>query len=117
MHAAWRDDGPDNRPMTITGSTGRRALRGAQLVIGLTLLLGEATALRGQGLTDYTPNTRPAWTMDRWHPAMILAHRFELIEGGDELISIPTMTFALGLSSRVALGFDFTSNSEVTPES
>ncbi|HUR92546.1 MAG TPA: cupredoxin family copper-binding protein [Gemmatimonadaceae bacterium] len=90
---------------------------GARLAAAVTLLLGATPPLSAQRLIDYTPNTRPAWSMDRWQPAMILAHRFELVEGGDELISIPTMTFGLGLSSRVALGFDFTSNSEVTAAS
>ena len=51
--------------------------------------------------------------MDRWQPAMVLSHRFELVSGGDELLNLPTMTFETAVSQRIALGLDFTSNSEV----
>lgn len=103
--------------MTAIRSAGRRAVRGAQVALIVSLLTGAPHSLAGQRLLDYTPNTRAAWTMDKWQPAMILSHRFELVEGGDELISIPTMTFGTAVGRRLALGLDFTSNSEVTPES
>jgi len=85
----------------------------------MLVVLGTTTPLplAGQRLIDYTPNTRAAWTLDRWQPAMILSHRFELVEGGDELISIPTLTFGATAGKRIALGLDFTSNSEVSAES
>ncbi|MEX1187382.1 MAG: cupredoxin family copper-binding protein [Gemmatimonadaceae bacterium] len=102
--------------MTEIHSGGRRAARGVR-VAALALLAAAPASLAGQRLIDYTPNTRPAWTLDRWQPALILSHRFELVEGGDELISIPTMTFGTALGSRLALGLDYTSNSEVSAES
>lgn len=101
--------------MTGIHSSGRRAARGVR-VAALALLAAAPASLAGQRLIDYTPNTRPAWTLDRWQPAMILSHRLELVEGGDELISIPTVTFGTALGSRVALGLDYTSNSEVNAE-
>ncbi|MCR4340371.1 MAG: cupredoxin family copper-binding protein [Gemmatimonadaceae bacterium] len=102
--------------MTEIHSGGRRALRGVRLA-ALALLAAAPASLAGQRLIDYTPNTRPAWTLDRWQPAMVLSHRFELVEGGDELISIPTITFGTAVGSRLALGLDYTSNSEVSAES
>lgn len=92
-------------------------MRGAHAAAALSAIALAPASLGAQRLLDYTPNTRAAWTMDRWQPAMILSHRFELIEGGDELISVPTMTFGTAVGSRVAFGFDFTSNSELSPAS
>lgn len=103
--------------MTENATGGRRALRVARISAAVALIAAAPETLRAQRLIDFTPNTRAAWTMDRWQPAMILAHRFELVEGGDELISIPTMTFGMAIGRRIALGLDFTSNSEVSEES
>src|SRR5688500_8348746 len=94
---------------------GRRALRGVRIA-ALALTAAAPGSVAAQRLVDYTPNTRAAWTMDRWQPAMILSHRFEIIEGGDELVSIPTITVGTGIGRRIALGLDYTSNSEVTVE-
>jgi plastocyanin len=102
--------------MTDDRSGGRRASRGVR-ILALALVAAAPASLAAQRLIDFTPNTRPAWTMDRWQPAMILSHRFELVEGGDELISIPTITVGTALGSRLALGLDYTSNSEVSVES
>ncbi len=102
--------------MTDFHASGRRASRGAR-VVALALLAGTPVSLAGQRLIDYTPNTRPAWTLDRWQPAMILSHRFELVEGGDELISVPTLTFGTAAGRRFAFGLDYTSNSEVSSRS
>ncbi|MGK2935393.1 MAG: cupredoxin domain-containing protein [Gemmatimonadaceae bacterium] len=102
--------------MTGNFMGGRRAVRGVR-ILALALLAAAPASLAGQRLIDYTPNTRAAWTIGKWQPAMILSHRFELVEGGDELISIPTVTAATALSSRLALGLDYTSNSEVSAES
>lgn len=96
---------------------GRRALRVSHVVATVALLAAAPASIPAQRLIDFTPNTRAAWTMDRWQPAMILSHRFELVEGGDELISVPTMTFGIAAGRRIALGLDFTSNSEVSAES
>ena len=102
--------------MTGIHPGGRRAARGVR-VLALGLLTAAPASLTAQRLIDYTPNTRPAWTMDRWQPAMVLSHRFELVEGGDELISIPTLTFGTAIGKRIALGLDYTSNSEVSEQS
>lgn len=95
---------------------GRCASRGVR-ILALALLASAPAPLAAQRLIDFTPNTRPAWTMDKWQPAMILSHRFELVEGGDELINVPTLTFGTAFGSRLALGLDYTSNSEVSAES
>lgn len=102
--------------MTGRYSGGRFASRSAR-ILALSLVAAAPAPLAAQRLTDFTPNTRPAWTMDRWQPAMILSHRFELVEGGDELISIPTITVGTALGRRLALGLDYTSNSEVSADS
>jgi plastocyanin len=68
---------------------------------------------RAQRLIDYTPNTRAAWTMDRWQPAMVLSHRFEFLSGGDEVLNLPLITLGTAVSQRFAVGLDFSSNSEV----
>lgn len=99
--------------MTRIRSAGRRSARNARALSALALFLGAPHSLLGQRLADYTPNTRAEWTLDRGQPAMLLSHRLELVDGGDELISIPTMTFGTALGKRLALGLDYTSNSEV----
>lgn len=68
--------------------------------------------LGAQRLLDATPNTRPTWTMGRWEPALVLSHRFEFVSGGDELLNLPLITLGTAVHERVALGVDFTSNSE-----
>lgn len=100
--------------MTRNRPGGLRAVRGVRAVVALSVFAAAPVPATAQRLTDYTPNTRAAWTMDKWHPAMVLSHRFELIDGGDELISIPTITLGTAAGNRFALGLDFTSNSEVT---
>src|SRR5688500_1315329 len=103
--------------MSNASLTGRRAiLRGARVAAVVALIAGGPAVVAAQRLLDYTPNTRPAWTMDRWHPAMMLAHRFELVSGGDELLNLPLMTFGMAVRDRIALGFDFSSNSEVSAD-
>ncbi len=102
--------------MTDDRSGGRRASRGVR-ILALALLASTPAPLAAQRLIDFTPNTRPAWTMDKWQPAMILSHRFELVEGGDELINVPTLTFGTAPGRRLAFGLDYTSNSEVSVES
>lgn len=89
----------------------RRAARAAAVV---AIASAAAVTADAQRLLDYTPNTRPAWTMPRWQPAMVLSHRLELVSGGDELLNVPLMTFGLGVTDRFAIGLDYTSNSEVT---
>ena len=103
--------------MSRESPAGRRALlRGARAAAVIVLIAGEANTLGAQRLLDYTPNTRPAWTMDRWHPAMVLSHRLELVSGGDELLNLPLMTFGMAVRERVAVGFDLSTNSEVSAD-
>lgn len=54
--------------------------------------------------------------MERGEAVFLLAHRFEVLNGGDELFSVPTLTLAAGLPLGLTLGVDFTSFSEVVPE-
>lgn len=70
--------------------------------------------LAGQRLNDATPNTRSPWTMGPWAPALVLSHRLEFVAGGDELLNLPLITVGTAVHPRVALGVDFTSNSEAT---
>ncbi len=83
---------------------------GSVQLVGLLMFAAPACA---QHLLDYSPNTRAAWGMPVWQPTLILAHRFEILSGGDELISFPLVTVGTAVWERVAVGFDFTSNSEV----
>lgn len=99
--------------MTRIQTAGRRASRGVRIV-AWALIAATPDSLAGQRLLDFTPNTRAAWTMDRWQPAMILSHRFEVVEGGDELLSVPTVTLGTAFGRGLALGLDYTSNSEVS---
>lgn len=80
----------------------------------VAMVAAASTTVQAQRLVDYTPNTRPAWTMPKWQPAMVLSHRLEIVSGGDELVSLPLMTFGTRVAERVAVGLDYTSNSEVT---
>lgn len=71
-------------------------------------------SLDGQRLLDATPNTRSPWTMGPWEPALVLSHRMEFLVGGDELLNLPLITVGTAVHPRVAVGIDFTSNSEAT---
>ena len=43
----------------------------------------------------------------------VLAHRFEFLAGGDEMLNVPTLTLGSTIGRRFAVGLDFTSNSEL----
>lgn len=73
---------------------------------------GAGAPLEAQRLLDATPNTRPVWTMGEWEPALVLSHRLEFISGGDELLNLPLITVGTAVHERLAVGVDFTSNSE-----
>lgn len=75
-----------------------------------------APQVAAQNGIERTPNTQGVWELTRWQGAFILSHRFESLEGGDELISIPTLTLALGVPLGITAGADFTSFSEVVPK-
>lgn len=79
------------------------------------ILITLPAAAGGQSALGHPPNLRGEWPLERWQTALIIGHRFEFISGGDELINLPTMTLATGLFERLAVGLDYTSNSEIVP--
>lgn len=83
--------------------------------VGLLLLATATWPAAGQSVAGRSPNLRPAWTLGAGQAALRIGHRFEVLSGGDELISIPTLSAAIGLGRRATAGIDFTSNSEVAP--
>ncbi len=84
-------------------------------ILAFILLIGTTgVPAHAQRLLDHSPNTRSTWTMARWQPAMIISHRFEFLSGGDELLNVPLVTVGTAVHERIAIGLDFTSNSEVT---
>lgn len=85
-----------------------RTISSAALTVA-ALLPGSA---QGQSAVGRTPNTRPAWTAPPG-AVFILAHRFEFLAGGDEMLNVPTLTLGSTLGRRVAIGLDFSSNSEL----
>lgn len=72
-----------------------------------------APALAAQSVLERSPNLYGVWTLRPWNGAFVFLHRFELQDGGDELINIPTMTLALGLPLGLTSGMDLSTNSEV----
>ena len=76
------------------------------------LLTASANA---QSALGRTPNTRASWTAAPG-AVFVFAHRFEFLAGGDEMLNVPTLTLGSALSSRFALGLDFSSNSELVAE-
>ncbi len=85
--------------------------------VALLVLAAGAESAAGQSVMDRSPNIQGVWGLDPGRGAFIFAHRFEVLSGGDELISIPTLTLAAGLPGRLTAGVDFTSLSEVIPAS
>jgi plastocyanin len=81
------------------------------LLAGLALL--SPGALPAQSLMERTPNLHGTWGLQSGHAAFVFAHRFEFIEGGDELFNIPTLTLALGLPLGLTAGLEYSSNSEI----
>lgn len=88
-------------------------MRGA---LALCLVLAAFPApLPGQSVLERTPNLHGTWTLPGGTAAFVFAHRFELLNGGDELINVPTLTLGAGLPFGFTAGLDYTSNSEVVP--
>lgn len=89
-------------------------------VVGLSLCLvaraDSPAPLAAQSTLGRSPNIRGAWTLAPGQGAFGFTHRFEIISGGDEIINLPTFSLGFGLPRRLALGFDFTTNSEIVPE-
>lgn len=84
-------------------------------VWGLALLLVAAPALGAQSVLERTPNVQGTWTLPSASAAFVFTHRFEFIQGGDELRNLPTLTLAVGLPIGLTAGLDYTSNSEISP--
>ncbi len=83
----------------------------------VAVLVWIATApLLGQSVLERSPNLHGVWGLDSGHPVFVLAHRFEILSGGDELFSVPTFTLAVGLPLRLTAGVDFTTYSEAIPD-
>lgn len=82
------------------------------LIVALLALLS-AEALPAQSYLERTPGLAGTWTLERGEGFFAFTHRFELLNGGDELINFPTMTLAAGLPLGLTAGLDYTSNSEV----
>lgn len=92
----------------------RKGLATAALATVFWTLVAPQVAAQ-QGI-ERTPNTQGVWELERWRGAFIFSHRFESLGGGAELISIPTLTLALGVPLGITIGADFTSFSEVIPQ-
>lgn len=72
-------------------------------------------ALPAQSYMERSPGISGTWTLDRSEAAFSFAHRFEFLNGGDEVINVPTLDFAIGLPLGLTAGLDYTSNSEIVP--
>lgn len=84
------------------------------IILLLGLLVG-ARALAAQSVLDRSPNIQGTWSLVPGNAAFIFAHRFEFLDGGDELRNLPTLTLAVGLPLNLTAGLDYASNSEVIP--
>lgn len=84
------------------------------LLVALALLGGSGPAT-GQSVLEQSGNIHGVWTLQRWNAAFAFSHRFEFLDGGDELINLPTLTLALGLPLGLTAGLDMTTYSEVIP--
>jgi plastocyanin len=98
-------------PASHAGRSVRR--RGALGSVWLAALLALPAAASAQSTLDHSPNVRGDWSLDRWRTAFVFSHRFEFLEGGDELINLPTLTLGMGVSRVFQLGVDYASNSEL----
>jgi len=85
-------------------------------ILGLALLLAVTPALDAQSVLERTPNIQGTWTLPSANAAFVFTHRFEFIQGGDQLRNLPTLSLGLGLPVGLTAGLDYTSNSELSPE-
>lgn len=76
-------------------------------------LAGWAGGAEAQSVLDRSPNLHGTWGLRAGHASFAFAHRFELLNGGDQLINVPTLTLALGLPWGLTAGLAYTSNSEI----
>jgi plastocyanin len=79
----------------------------------LTVALLWAGAGSAQSVLERSPNLQGVWSLPPGQAAFLFAHRFELLDGADELRNIPTLTLAAGLPLGLTAGLDYTSNSEI----
>ena len=82
-------------------------------LLAAALTLASASGVAAQSELERSPNLHGTWTLQSGHAAFVFAHRFELIQGGDELFNIPTLSLALGLPLGLTAGLEYGSNSEI----
>ena len=85
-------------------------MRCLRILAAALLCAGNVAA---QSVVERSPNMHGVWTLPGGQAAFVFAHRFELIDGADELRNIPTLTLAAGLPLGLTAGLDYTSNSEI----
>jgi hypothetical protein len=88
----------------------------AAVVVGAAVATSPIPAV-AQSVAERSPNLIGVWSVERWRLGFAFAHRFEFLEGGNQLINYPTLSLALGLPLDLTAGLDYTSNSEVIPAS
>lgn len=93
-----------------------RRVAGGGLGALIFILFALTPGAAAQSVLGRSPNLRGPWTLDQWQTAFVLNHRFEFLEGGDQLFNVPTLTLGISLPAGLALGLDFTSNSEIVHE-
>jgi plastocyanin len=87
----------------------------SRIALGIAVLILAATPLPAQSTLGSSPNVRAAWTAVAGQTVLRIGHRFEVMDGGNQLLNVPTLTVGAGLGRGLALGLDYTSNSEIVP--
>ena len=87
-------------------------MRSVRLALALLLV---ARAAAAQSVLDRSPNMHGTWGLRAGNAAFVFAHRFEFLDGGDQLLNVPTLSLALGLPLGLTAGLEYTSNSEIVP--
>ena len=77
-------------------------------------LLACAGSLSAQAAVERPPNLQSVDGLASGSALFVFAHRFD--DSANQLLSIPTLTLAVGLPLALTLGVDFTSFSEVVPD-
>jgi plastocyanin len=77
------------------------------------LALAAAGGLSAQSVMERSPNLHGTWTLQSGHAAFVFAHRFDVLDGGDQLYNVPTLSLALGLPLGLTAGLEYSSNSEI----
>ena len=86
------------------------------VILTAALLATTPFHVSAQSLLERSPNIQGVWGLESGRGVFVFAHRFEVISGGDELTSIPTLTLGAGLPLHLTTGIDFTSYSEAVPD-